>query len=129
MMMAGISPPRVEARPPQGDNFTSIAGKKFYENHVHQPVFEQPTIMGPPKFEEPTVTKMPEIPEEIPADLKKVLLEMQSGGKKHEDKSSVANNEDKTIQTESQKKPWSWSIENIKNFFKNFFSQIKNAVR
>ena len=132
MMMAGIAPPLVEVRPPQGDNFTSLLGKKFYENQINPQKYESPTIAGVESYAEPTTTRaaeMPEIPEEIPDDLKKILLDMQSGVKKPEDKSSVANHEDRIIQTESQKKPWSWSIEDIKNFFKNFFIQIKNAVR
>ncbi|EKE14996.1 MAG: hypothetical protein ACD_12C00206G0010 [uncultured bacterium] len=132
MMMAGVTPPHVEVRPPQGDNSTSLSGKQFYENQINPQKYEAPTIAGVESYTEPTTTRaaeMPEIPEEIPDDLKKILLDIQSGVKKPEDKSSIANHEDKTIQTENQKKPWSWSIEDIKNFFKNFFIQIKNEVR
>ena len=139
MMMAGVAPPHVEIRPPQGDNFTSLTGRPFYESHINPPPkFDRPTVVGVENFSEPTTTKaaeMPEIPEEMPPELRKVLLEMQSGAKKPEQNNEIQSKQNSPVQeviTEEQKSfltkiwdsikkffPWNWSKLEVDSFAKN----------
>lgn len=87
MMMPGMAPQKFEARPPNPNSFTPLEGKKFYD-HVHPPVFEQPTTMESPKFVEPDIASSggysPPTDTEIPKELRKLLADMQASGKNSE---------------------------------------------
>ncbi len=58
-MAVGLPSRPVEA-PKSVTNSTSLLGRDFYENHIHPPKFEQPTLTYPQKYEPATIAKHPE---------------------------------------------------------------------
>ncbi len=140
MTMAGVAPPRFEARPPNPNSFTPLEGKKFYENQINPPRYEPPTIAGVESYTEPIMAQSPKHDSEsIPPELQKLLLEMQSGGKKPNDVTETKDNQTtenyiNTEITEEQKSFLTKVWDSIKKFFpwnwgKSDISQFTNELK